>query len=145
MVGEKAGERIDDDTANALLEAAKRRAKELELPVSIAIVDAAGQLLRFERQQGSILISLTMAQDKAFTAASFGVPTHEWTDIIKDDPQLTYGIPNYPRLVVIGGGFPIRIGGHLVGGIGVSGGHYRDDMDVAQAALAAIDAPASRA
>jgi uncharacterized protein GlcG (DUF336 family) len=95
-------------------------------------------LIRFERQVGSILASLSMSQDKAHTAASFGLPTHEWMPLIQDDPQLLHGIPNYPRLVIIGGGFPIEIGGKLVGGLGVSGGRYGEDMDVAQSALAIL-------
>jgi uncharacterized protein GlcG (DUF336 family) len=41
---------------------------------------------------------------------------------------------------VFGGGYPIKIGNAVVGAIGVSGGHYSQDMDVAQAGLAAIPA-----
>ena len=42
------------------------------------------------------------------------------------------------RLIVFGGGYPILIDNAVVGGIGVSGGHWSQDMDVAEAALAAI-------
>jgi uncharacterized protein GlcG (DUF336 family) len=42
-----------------------------------------------------------------------------------------------PRLVVFGGGYPVIVDGAVVGAIGVSGGHYSQDMDVAKAALAA--------
>ena len=40
-------------------------------------------------------------------------------------------------MVVFGGGYPIKVDGKVVGGIGVSGGHYSHDMQVAEAALAA--------
>jgi uncharacterized protein GlcG (DUF336 family) len=40
--------------------------------------------------------------------------------------------------VVFGGGYPIKIDGAIVGGIGVSGGHYEQDMKVAEAALKAL-------
>jgi uncharacterized protein GlcG (DUF336 family) len=43
------------------------------------------------------------------------------------------------RLVVFGGGYPIKIDGQLVGGIGVSGGHWKEDMQCAEAALAALE------
>jgi uncharacterized protein GlcG (DUF336 family) len=80
-----------------------------------------------------------VAQDKAYTAVGFGIPTDGWHDFIKDDPPLALGAPSgIDRLVVFGGGYPISIGGKLVGGIGVSGGHYSQDMDVAQAGLSAI-------
>jgi uncharacterized protein GlcG (DUF336 family) len=42
------------------------------------------------------------------------------------------------RLVVFGGGYPIKIGDAIVGAIGVSGGHYTQDMEVAQAGLAVV-------
>lgn len=130
---------LADAAADAILTAALAHAATINLPVSIAIVDTAGQLLRFTRQSGAILVSLSMAQDKAHTAVAFGLPTHEWINLIKDDPQLLYGIPPYPRLVIIGGGYPIRFGETLLGGIGVSGGHYLQDMEVARAGLAALN------
>ncbi len=43
------------------------------------------------------------------------------------------------RLVIFGGGFPIKINGKTIGGIGVSGGHYTEDMEVAEAALKVIE------
>ena len=42
------------------------------------------------------------------------------------------------RLIVFGGGFPIEIDGAVVGAVGVSGGHYKQDMEVAEAGLAAL-------
>jgi len=75
------------------------------------------------------------AENKAYTAAGFGMATDEWYSFIKDDPPLLTGAPHISRLVVVGGGFPIKVGNEIVGGIGVSGGHYRQDMEVAKAAL----------
>ena len=43
--------------------------------------------------------------------------------------------------MIFGGGYPINLDGHLVGAIGVSGGHYEQDQQVAEAGLAAIGAP----
>lgn len=42
------------------------------------------------------------------------------------------------RLVVFGGGYPIKTEDGIIGGLGVSGGHYTDDMEVAQAGLAGL-------
>jgi uncharacterized protein GlcG (DUF336 family) len=104
------------------------------------VVDDSGVLKAFSRMDGAALLSVQVAQDKAYTAVGFGIPTDGWHDFIKDDPPLALGAPSgIDRLVVFGGGYPISIGGKLVGGIGVSGGHYSQDMDVAQAGLSAID------
>ena len=81
------------------------------------------------------LLSETIAKNKAYTAASFGLPTHEWYTMIKDDPSLLHGIVHTDRLVVFGGGLPIKSEGYLIGGIGVSGGTVEEDIQCAQAAL----------
>ncbi len=104
----------------------------------IAIVDESGVLKALSRMDGAALLSVQVAQDKAYTATGFGMPTDAWHDFIKDDPPLAAGATTgIDRLVVFGGGYPISIGGRVVGGVGVSGGHYSQDMEVAQAALAA--------
>ena len=86
----------------------------------------------------SPLLSVDIAINKAWTAISFGIPTHGWFDFVKNDPPLLHGITHTPRLVVFGGGYPIKVDDQLIGGIGVSGGHYSQDMKVAEAALAAL-------
>jgi len=80
-----------------------------------------------------------VAQDKAYTAVGFGMPTHGWHDFIKDDAPLADGAPTgIARLVIFGGGYPITVDDAVVGAIGVSGGHYTQDQDVAEAGLAAL-------
>ena len=108
----------------------------------IAVTDEGGDLKAFQRMDGAPKLSIQISQDKAYTAASFSMATHAWFDFIKDDPPLLHGITHTPRLIVFGGGFPIVIGGEVIGAIGVSGGHYTQDMECARAALAAIDSEA---
>jgi len=96
-------------------------------------------LKALERMDGAPLISIQIAQDKAYTAVGFGIPSHAWHDFIKDDPPLAAGATTgIDRLVIFGGGFPITVDGAIVGAIGVSGGHYSEDAAVAEAALAAV-------
>jgi len=104
----------------------------------IAICDESGNLKAFSRMDTAPLISVQIAQDKAWTAISFGIPTHQWFEFIKGDPPLLAGIVHTPRLVVFGGGYPIKVDGQVVGGIGVSGGHYSEDQQVAETALKAL-------
>jgi uncharacterized protein GlcG (DUF336 family) len=104
----------------------------------IAVVDEGGVLKAFSRMDGAPLLSVEIAKDKAYTAVAFGIPTHEWFNFIKDDPPLLHGITKTPRLIVFGGGYPIQSEGSVIGAVGVSGGHYSQDMQVAEAGLAAL-------
>jgi uncharacterized protein GlcG (DUF336 family) len=130
---------ITSDLAHRIVAAAEAKANEMGHPFVIAVVDDSGVLKAFSRMDGAALLAVQVAQDKAYTAVGFGLPTDGWHDFIKDDPPLALGAPAaIDRLVVFGGGYPISIGGKLAGGIGVSGGHYSQDMDVAQAGLSAV-------
>jgi uncharacterized protein GlcG (DUF336 family) len=129
---------ITQVACDRLIEAATAKAKEIGVPMAISIVDESGVLKAFRRMDSAPLLSVDIATNKAYTSVSFGIPTHGWFDFIKNDPPLLHGIVHTPRLVVFGGGFPIRENEQVIGGIGVSGGHYDQDMVVAEAALAAL-------
>jgi uncharacterized protein GlcG (DUF336 family) len=130
---------ISTEAAHRLIAAAEAKAGELGKPFVIAVVDDDGVLKAFSRMDGAALLSVQVAQDKAYTAVGFGMPTDGWHDFIKDDPPLAAGAPSgIDRLVVFGGGYPLMVDGQLVGGIGVSGGHYSEDMQIAEAGLAAL-------
>jgi uncharacterized protein GlcG (DUF336 family) len=130
---------ISSDLAHRIVAASEAKAAEMGHPFVIAVVDESGVLKAFSRMDGAALLSVQIAQDKAYTATGFGLPTDGWHDFIKDDPPLALGAPaGIDRLVVFGGGYPISVGGKIVGGIGVSGGHYTQDMEVAQAGLTAV-------
>jgi uncharacterized protein GlcG (DUF336 family) len=124
--------------ADAVLRAAMAEAENMGRPMVIAVTDEAGNLLAFCRMDGAPMLSIDVAQNKAWTAVSFGLPTHQWHDFIKDDPPLAAGVPTLPRLVIFGGGYPLMADGHMVGAIGVSGGHYSEDQKVAEAGIAAL-------
>jgi len=131
---------ITTDLARRIIAAAEAKAGLMGHPFVIAVVDESGVLKAFSRMDGAALLSVQIAQDKAYTAVGFGLPTDGWHDFIKDDPPLALGAPaGIDRLVIFGGGYPISISGKIVGGIGVSGGHYTQDMEVAQAGLSAVD------
>jgi uncharacterized protein GlcG (DUF336 family) len=131
---------IDTETAQAAIAAAAHYATSKGLSMSIAVCDHAGLLKAFVRMDGASQISLGIAQDKAYTSAATCLPTHRWHDFIKDDAPLLHGFVHTPRLVVFGGGFPITVDGAVIGAIGLSGGHYSQDMECARAGLAAIGA-----
>jgi len=129
---------ITVEAAHRLITAAEAKAREIGKPMCIAVVDGDGTLKAFSRMDGAPLLSVGIAQDKAYTAISFGMASHEWYDFIKNDPPLLHGIVHTDRLVVFGGGYPIQTNEGIIGGIGVSGGHYTDDMQVATSGLEAL-------
>jgi len=132
---------ITTEAAHQAIAAAEAKAVEIETPMVIVIVDDAGVLKALSRMDGAALLSVQVAQDKAYTAVGFGMPTHGWHDFIKDDAPLAAGAPTgIDRLVVFGGGYPIEVDGARVGAIGVSGAHYSQDMEVAKAGVAALEA-----
>lgn len=124
--------------ARAVLSAARSEANRMELRVSIAVVDQAGNLLSFERADGATILSVRVAQGKAFTAATSGFDTGDLADYIQTDPPLLAGIPALNDLVVFGGGLQLRINDAVVGAIGVSGGHYSEDVQIARAGSEAL-------
>ena len=131
------------DIARRVLEASKQRAMDLRSPVSIAIVDAGGHLVLFERMMspyGWATGNISIA--KANTAVMF----NQSTDAVA---QWGSGIPGFAssmatmsegKFIMAAGGWPIRVSGATIGGIGVSGGNApgRDD-DIARAGLAAAE------
>ena len=130
---------VTAELARAMIDAAERKAHEMGHPFVIAVVDDSGVLKAFSRMDGAALLSVQVAHDKAYTAVGFGMATDAWHDFVKNDPPLAMGAaPGIERLIVFGGGYPIKIGNAIVGGIGVSGGHYSQDMEVAQAGLSAV-------
>jgi uncharacterized protein GlcG (DUF336 family) len=135
---------ISTEAAHQAIAAAEAKAADIGTPMVIAVVDDGGVLKAFSRMDGAALLSVQIAQDKAYTAVGFGMPTHGWHDFIKDDPPLADGAPTgIDRLVIFGGGYPITVDDEIVGAIGVNGGHYSEDQQVAEAGLAALGAPVS--
>src|SRR5579863_412447 len=130
---------ITIEAAERIIKAAEAKAQEMGKAMCIAICDEDGTLKAFHRMDGAALLSVQIAQDKAYTAISFGgMATHEWYEFIKNDPPLLHGIIKTDRLIVFGGGFAIKTDAGIIGGIGVSGGHYSEDMQVALAGLEAL-------
>lgn len=102
----------------------------------IAVVDESGNLISFERMDGGKITSVTIAQDKAFTAAAARKPTHEYNEACVPG-NLIFGIHTAMsgRLCIVGGGFPVECEGSVVGGIGISSGTPLKDMECAIAGI----------
>jgi uncharacterized protein GlcG (DUF336 family) len=124
------------ELALALIDAAKAKAKEIGVPMVIAVVDAGGNLVALQRMDQALLVSLDIAANKAYSAVAVKVPTHVLAEVAQPGQPL-FGIHNTDkgRIVIFGGGFPLSQGNEIIGGVGVSGGSVDQDMLCAEAAV----------
>lgn len=128
--------------ALAIISAARGHAETIGVRVSIAVVDAGGNLKAFLRMDGAELAGPALAIDKAYTAVAHRMPTHELATLAQPGDPL-FGLHGNAggRYVVFGGGIPILAGGAVVGAIGVSGASIEEDIACAgTGAATALDA-----
>lgn len=128
--------RLSLEDAKTLIDGARAKADALGVPMCIAIADESGNLIAFERMNGAKIVSVLISQDKAYTAATSRLPTHEYNRRCMPG-SLTFGIHTEAggRFSVLGGGLPVTVEGQVVGGIGLSSGTPEQDMECAQAGL----------
>ena len=124
------------DLALELIAASKEKAREINVPMVIAVVDGGGNLVALQRMDQALLVSIDIAVNKAYTAVAIKIPTHELAKIAQPEQPL-FGIHNADggRIVIFGGGFPLKRNEEIIGGIGVSGGSVEEDIQCAKAAL----------
>ena len=128
------------ELAKKLIEGVEKVAKEMGVPMVISIVDEGGNLVACHRMDDALLVSVEIAQNKAWTSVAMKMPT---ADIAQEAGmgKKFYGIntTHNGRVVVLGGGIPLRKNGQIIGAIGVSGGSAEEDIRVAQAAVDALN------
>jgi len=129
---------VSADAAQKAVAAAVVKAEELGIKVNAAVVDSGGNLTAFLRMPGAFLQSIAIAQDKALSAAGIGLSTRALYELIGTSQALKDGILQQPNFAAIGGGYPIKDGGAVIGGIGVSGASEDEDEACALAGLEAI-------
>ena len=131
--------KIDLATALKIIEAARKKAQEIKVPMNIAVVDEGNNLVAFQRMDGAWLGSINIAQNKAYTARAFNMSTKELAPLCQPNQPL-FGIhaSNDGRLIIFPGGLPLKAGDTVVGAIGVSGGSVEQDQAVAEAGARAF-------
>jgi glc operon protein GlcG len=118
-----------------MVAASEAKAKELNVSVTICIVDESGNLLFLEKGDTASLNTLQFAQKKARHAAAYGSPSREAAESIKKGNVQNLAFPDFfPNQ----GGLPIRVDGQLLGGISASGAKSEIDEQIAQAGLDAL-------
>ncbi len=127
---------LNADVARKLMNAGRNKANEIGVPMAMAVCDAFGLPVAFERMEGVLQVSLGLAPKKASTAIKLKMPTGNLADLVQPGKEL-YGLQNDPELVVFGGGLLLKNGEEIVGAVGVSGGSVKEDTIVAEAMVKA--------
>jgi uncharacterized protein GlcG (DUF336 family) len=133
-------ESVTLEEAKRMLAAAEAKASSLGIAYNIAVVDAGGKLVAFVRQDGALIGSIDLAIDKAVTARIFDKTT-AYLGSLAQPGQPLFGIEdsNAGKVVIFGGGIPITFHGNIIGAVGASAGSVEQDIEVAEAALAALE------
>src|SRR6476660_849305 len=120
--------------AQTVLQAAKDSAQQRNAPSAIAVVDAAGDLLAFQRMDSVRPASADLAIAKARTAARLQRPTAEIEDNINRGRTAFVTAD----IMALRGGMPIRVNGEVVGAVGIAGLSQETDTDIANTEAAAL-------
>lgn len=123
-----------------IIDAALARAEELDCLVSIAVIDAGGNVSALARRDGTGATATTIALNKATTALTLRQATDAFVESIKDNHVLMTGLASQPGFALNAGGLPITVDGAVVGAIGVSGARDGKDVIIARAGVQALDA-----
>lgn len=125
---------LDNATCLAVIAAAEEEAARIGARVSIAIVDAGGNLKAFLRMDGAEIAGPTLAVDKAYTAVANRTSTDELARLAAPGGPL-FGLHanSNGRFVIFGGGVPVAVDDVVTGAIGVSGGTVQEDIACAEA------------
>jgi len=130
---------LDLADARRLIAAGESKATEMGIPYNIAVTDVGGGLIAHVRMDGAWLGSVDIAINKAWTARAFDMSTDELSQVAQSGQQ-GFGIntTNDSRVVIFGGGIPVKRDGVVIGAVGASGGSVKQDVAVAEAAVVGL-------
>jgi len=130
---------ISIDQANAMIAAGAAHAAALGVAANIAVLDAAAHLKAFGRMDGAVLGSIDVSIGKARTSALFQISSEAVWDYCKPGAPAPHLEASNGGLMPFPGGLPVTdANGTVIGAVGVSGGAPTQDLEVAQAAVAAL-------
>ena len=124
--------------ANQIAQGAVDKARELGIRISVAVCDAGGRLMVFNRMDGAIWASVYGSQGKAVASAGFARPSGELAE--RAGTPIVQGIiaGEGGHMIPSQGAVPILKNGVLEGACGVGGGTAQQDEDCARAGVAKL-------
>jgi uncharacterized protein GlcG (DUF336 family) len=131
------------ETAKRLAQLVEDRSLEMQVPITLSVVDAHGNLVLKHRMSGAPLISVEMSERKAYTSALLNMATKDITPLAQPGQRM-HSITDVAggRFVAFGGGVPLLDGHELVAGVGVSGGTTEEDLAILESAISALECEA---
>jgi len=123
-------------TAKTIADRVEDESSRQDVPVAVTVIDVDGNVVLTHRMSGAPAFSLELAERKAYTSALIGMRTADLVPLVQPGAEL------YPLLAVsggrysaMGGGVPLTREGHVIAGVGVSGGTTEQDIAIVEAAM----------
>ena len=131
------------ETAKRLAQLVEDQSLEMQVPITISVVDTHGNLVLKHRMSGAPLISVEMSERKAYTSALLNMATKDITPLAQPGQRM-HSITDVAggRFVAFGGGVPLLDGREVVAGVGVSGGTTEEDLEILESAISALECEA---
>ena len=125
-------ETITLQLAKQLMEIIEKRAEAVGLKAVIALCNAHGNPIAVHCMDDAFLVSYDVATKKAYTSVAVKMSTMELSKIAQPG-QTFYGVDKLDggKIIIFGGGIPLKVEGKIVGGLGISGGTGEQDHDLA--------------
>ena len=123
---------INLQLAKQLMEIIEKRAEAVGLKAVIALCNAHGNPIAVHCMDDAFLVSYDVATKKAYTSVAVKMSTMELSKIAQPG-QTFYGVDKLDggKIIIFGGGIPLKVDGKIVGGLGISGGTGEQDHDLA--------------
>jgi uncharacterized protein GlcG (DUF336 family) len=128
---------IPAEKAIQLVRAAHAEAAKLDITVTAVVVDEGGRLVALGRMDRARPITVDVAMNKAYTAASFQQPTAELKNVAGQTWFQSLVVSSNGRITAGAGAMPIVEGGSVVGAVAVAGGTDEQDQICCDAAVSA--------
>jgi uncharacterized protein GlcG (DUF336 family) len=123
------------ENAMAMIQVAHAEAASIDLAITAVVVDQSGRLVALGRMDGARPITVDIATNKAYTAASFQQPTNELSAVAGQAWFQSLIVSSNGRVTAGGGAIPIQEGGATIGAIAVAGGTDEQDHRCCEVAL----------
>jgi glc operon protein GlcG len=127
---------ISSTNARRYVDKALKIAEERQAAIAVVVVDRAGTIIAAGRSDGAAPVMVDLARRKAALSAAVGAPSKMVVMMTKTDPVLAAGLQSVTDHLLLPGGIPvIGPGGLPEGAIGIAGGHYEVDEEIAEATV----------
>ena len=126
------------EDANRVIAGALAKARELNILINVAVCDAGGRLMAFQRMDNAIWAGVYGSQGKAIASAAFGRPSGDLSARADHPTPRGIAAAEGGHMIMGQGAVPIMRDGVLVGACGVGGGTAQEDEDCARAGAALL-------